>query len=110
MSRGAREHNFLVGGCVAALWFVYGLVLLWARRADQRDEVYNTVTDLQQNVPTDQQPYIVTIITGFRRNAGTTSKVTATSSFRTCRNENDASSFFPKYATAVCPCSDVPMY
>lgn len=96
MSRGAREHNFLVGGCVAALWFVYGLVLLWARRADQRDEVYNTVTDLQQNVPTDQQPYIVTIITGFRRNAGTTSKVTATSSFRTCRNENDASSFFPQ--------------
>ncbi|KAG0417705.1 hypothetical protein HPB47_005395 [Ixodes persulcatus] len=75
VSRGVRERDLLVGGCVLAVWVLYGVVLLWARRADQRDEVYNTVTDLQQNLPTDQQPYIVTIITGFRRNAGTTSKV-----------------------------------
>ncbi|EEC17784.1 hypothetical protein IscW_ISCW012811 [Ixodes scapularis] len=74
VSRGVRERDLLVGGCVLAVWVLYGVVLLWARRADQRDEVYNTVTDLQQNLPTDQQPYIVTIITGFRRNAGTTSK------------------------------------
>ncbi|KAH9376651.1 hypothetical protein HPB48_005862 [Haemaphysalis longicornis] len=75
VSRGVRERHLLVSSCVLALWLLYGAVLLWARRADQRDEVYNTVTDLQQNLPTDQQPYIVTIITGFRRNAGTTSKV-----------------------------------
>ncbi|KAH8040534.1 hypothetical protein HPB51_011230 [Rhipicephalus microplus] len=74
VSRGVRERHMLVSSCVLALWLLYGAVLLWARRADQRDEVYNTVTDLQQNLPTDQQPYIVTIITGFRRNAGTTSK------------------------------------
>ncbi|XP_077492478.1 polycystin-1-like protein 2 [Amblyomma americanum] len=75
VSRGVRERHLLVSSCVLALWLLYGAVLLWAYRADQRDEVYNTVTDLQQNLPTDQQPYIVTIITGFRRNAGTTSKV-----------------------------------
>ncbi|KAK8782798.1 hypothetical protein V5799_015863 [Amblyomma americanum] len=74
VSRGVRERHLLVSSCVLALWLLYGAVLLWAYRADQRDEVYNTVTDLQQNLPTDQQPYIVTIITGFRRNAGTTSK------------------------------------
>ncbi|XP_064454762.1 polycystin-1-like protein 2 isoform X2 [Ornithodoros turicata] len=75
VTRGARDKSFLVVSCVVALWVLYGLVLVWARRADQRDEVYNTVMDLHQNLPTDQQPYIVTIITGFRRNAGTTSKV-----------------------------------
>ncbi|XP_053556626.1 polycystic kidney disease protein 1-like 2 [Bombina bombina] len=62
-------------GCIAVL---YVLVLIWARRKDIQDNAKVKIITLEDNDPVAQYRYLVTIFTGHRRGAATTSKVTIT--------------------------------
>uniref|UniRef100_A0A8C5N1V4 Polycystin 1 like 2/pseudo n=1 Tax=Leptobrachium leishanense TaxID=445787 RepID=A0A8C5N1V4_9ANUR len=62
-------------GCIAV---VYVLVLIWARRKDIQDHAKVKIVSLEDNDPFAQYRYLVTIFTGHRRGAATTSKVTIT--------------------------------
>ncbi|XP_069463204.1 polycystin-1-like protein 2 isoform X2 [Ambystoma mexicanum] len=62
-------------GCIVVL---YVLVLIWARRKDIQDNAKVSITVLEDNDPFAQYRYFVTVYTGHRRGAATTSKVTIT--------------------------------
>ncbi|KAJ1082484.1 hypothetical protein NDU88_002649, partial [Pleurodeles waltl] len=62
-------------GCIVVL---YVLVLIWARRKDIQDNAKVSITILEDNDPFAQYRYFVTVYTGHRRGAATTSKVTIT--------------------------------
>ncbi|CAH2324536.1 polycystic kidney disease 1-like 2 [Pelobates cultripes] len=62
-------------GCIAVL---YVMVLIWARRKDIQDNAKVKVIALEDNDPFAQYRYLVTIFTGHRRGAATTSKVAIT--------------------------------
>ncbi|XP_053305767.1 polycystic kidney disease protein 1-like 2 [Spea bombifrons] len=62
-------------GCIAVL---YVLVMIWARRKDIQDCAKVKVIALEDNDPFAQYRYLVTVFTGHRRGAATTSKVTIT--------------------------------
>ncbi|OCT84402.1 hypothetical protein XELAEV_18022555mg [Xenopus laevis] len=62
-------------GCIAV---VYILVMIWARRKDIQDNSKLKIIALEDNDPFAQYRYLVTIFTGHRRGAATTSKVTIT--------------------------------
>ncbi|XP_075692927.1 polycystin-1-like protein 2 [Rhinoderma darwinii] len=62
-------------GCIA---LVYVLVLIWARRKDIQDNSKVKIIALEDNDPFAQYRYLVTVFTGHRRGAATTSKVTLT--------------------------------
>ncbi|XP_072048155.1 polycystin-1-like protein 2 [Amphiura filiformis] len=57
--------------CIA----VYMTVLLWARKADQRDKVQAGSTPLVDNDPRDHFHYEITVFTGVRSGSYTTAKV-----------------------------------
>ncbi|KAI4534073.1 hypothetical protein MG293_014933 [Ovis ammon polii] len=63
---------------VSCLCVAYLLVLIWARRKDVQDQAKVKVTALEDNDPLAQYHYLVTIYTGHRRGAATSSKVTVT--------------------------------
>ncbi|KAM6223807.1 polycystin-1-like protein 2 [Rhynchocyon petersi] len=70
------EDNPVVVTTVGCLCVVYVLVVIWARRKDTQDQAKVKVTVLEDNHPFSQYHYLVTVYTGHRRGAATSSKVT----------------------------------
>ncbi|XP_044125233.1 polycystic kidney disease protein 1-like 2 [Bufo gargarizans] len=70
--------NPVVVTTVACIALIYILVLIWARRKDLQDNDKVKVIALEDNDPFAQYRYLVTVFTGHRRGAATTSKVTIT--------------------------------
>ncbi|KAM3828793.1 polycystin-1-like protein 3 [Vipera latastei] len=70
--------NPVVVTTVGCIFLVYLLVLIWARRKDIQDDAKVKITILEDNDPFAQYRYLVTVYTGHRRGAATTSKVTLT--------------------------------
>ncbi|KAM9607618.1 polycystin-1-like protein 2 [Trichechus inunguis] len=72
------EDNPVVMTTVGCLCVAYVLVVIWARRKDAQDKAKVKVTVLEDNDPFAQYHYMVTVYTGHRRGAATSSKVTVT--------------------------------
>ncbi|XP_062032025.1 polycystin-1-like protein 2 [Lepus europaeus] len=72
------EDNPVVVTTVGCLCVIYVLVVIWARRKDVQDRAKVKVTVLEDNDPFAQYHYLVTVYTGHRRGAATSSKVTIT--------------------------------
>ncbi|XP_063168976.1 polycystin-1-like protein 2 [Candoia aspera] len=70
--------NPVVVTTVGCIFLTYLLVLIWARRKDIQDDAKVKITVLEDNDPFAQYRYLVTLYTGHRRGAATTSKVTLT--------------------------------
>uniref|UniRef100_A0A8D0GTB2 Polycystin 1 like 2/pseudo n=1 Tax=Sphenodon punctatus TaxID=8508 RepID=A0A8D0GTB2_SPHPU len=70
--------NPVVVTTVGCIFLVYVLVVIWARRKDIQDDAKVKITVLEDNDPFAQYRYLVTVFTGHRRGAATTSKVTLT--------------------------------
>ncbi|XP_016288259.2 glycine cleavage system H protein, mitochondrial isoform X1 [Monodelphis domestica] len=75
---GTFVNNPVVVTTVGCLCVVYVMVLVWARRKDIQDNAKVKVTVLEDNDPFARYYYLVTVFTGHRRGAATTSKVTVT--------------------------------
>ncbi|MCJ8737360.1 hypothetical protein PDJAM_G00023180 [Pangasius djambal] len=71
-------NNPLVVCFVGAIFLVYLIVVVWARRKDIQDTAKVKVTVLEDNDPLAEYRYLLTISTGHRRGASTSSQVTAT--------------------------------
>uniref|UniRef100_A0A669C1R8 Polycystic kidney disease 1 like 2a n=1 Tax=Oreochromis niloticus TaxID=8128 RepID=A0A669C1R8_ORENI len=71
-------NNPVVVCFVAALFLAYLLVLVWARRKDIQDTVKVKVTELEDNDPMDEYRYLLSVCTGHRIGASTSSQVTVT--------------------------------
>ncbi|XP_051024689.1 polycystic kidney disease protein 1-like 2 isoform X2 [Acomys russatus] len=72
------EDNPVVVTTVGCLCVVYVLVVIWARRKDIQDQAKVKVIVLEDNDPFARYHYLVTVYTGHRRGAATSSKVTLT--------------------------------
>uniref|UniRef100_A0A803VM98 Polycystin 1 like 2/pseudo n=1 Tax=Ficedula albicollis TaxID=59894 RepID=A0A803VM98_FICAL len=75
---GTFVDNPVVVTTVGCIFLIYVLVVIWARRKDIQDDAKVKITVLEDNDPFAQYPYLVTVFTGHRRGAATTSKVTLT--------------------------------
>ncbi|XP_009990421.1 PREDICTED: polycystic kidney disease protein 1-like 2 [Tauraco erythrolophus] len=75
---GTFVDNPVVVTTVGCIFLIYVLVVIWARRKDIQDEAKVKITVLEDNDPFAQYRYLVTVFTGHRRGAATTSKVTLT--------------------------------
>ncbi|CAM2101117.1 unnamed protein product [Caretta caretta] len=75
---GTFVDNPVVVTTVGCIFLVYVLVAIWARRKDIQDDAKVKITVLEDNDPFAQYRYLVTVFTGHRRGAATTSKVTLT--------------------------------
>ncbi|NWI57222.1 PK1L2 protein, partial [Calyptomena viridis] len=75
---GTFVDNPVVVTTVGCIFLIYVLVLIWARRKDIQDDAKVKITALEDNDPFAQYQYLVTVFTGHRRGAATTSKVTLT--------------------------------
>ncbi|XP_039456255.1 polycystic kidney disease protein 1-like 2 [Oreochromis aureus] len=71
-------NNPVVVCFVAALFLAYLLVLVWARRKDIQDTVKVKVTEVEDNDPMDEYRYLLSVCTGHRIGASTSSQVTVT--------------------------------
>uniref|UniRef100_A0A3B3HKL2 Polycystic kidney disease 1 like 2a n=1 Tax=Oryzias latipes TaxID=8090 RepID=A0A3B3HKL2_ORYLA len=73
-------NNPVVVCFVATIFAAYVLVVLWARRKDIQDsaKLQVKITDLGDNDPLAEYRYMLTISTGHRRGASTSSQVTIT--------------------------------
>ncbi|EDO41988.1 predicted protein, partial [Nematostella vectensis] len=70
------EDNIPIIVTMTTVMGVFLLVLIWARRADSKDEAHqNSIVMMQNNGVTKSYNYMVTIRTGQRRDAGTTANV-----------------------------------
>ncbi|XP_071821799.1 uncharacterized protein [Apostichopus japonicus] len=63
---------------VLSVFSVFLLCAVWARRKDRREEKESEVIYLADNDPDAQYQYHITVMTGMRRGAGTSSTVTVT--------------------------------
>ncbi|XP_037671501.1 polycystic kidney disease protein 1-like 2 [Choloepus didactylus] len=72
------EDNPVVVTTVGCLCVAYVLGMIWARKKDAQDRAKVKVTVLEDNDPFAQYHYLVTVYTGHRWGAATSSKVTAT--------------------------------
>ncbi|NXG73156.1 PK1L2 protein, partial [Baryphthengus martii] len=75
---GTFVDNPVVVTTVGCILLIYVLVVIWARRKDVQDDAKVKITVLEDNHPFAQYRYLVTVFTGHRRGAATTSKVTLT--------------------------------
>ncbi|XP_005528286.1 PREDICTED: polycystic kidney disease protein 1-like 2 [Pseudopodoces humilis] len=75
---GTFVDNPVVVTTVGCIFLIYVLVVIWARRKDIQDDAKVKITVLEDNDPFAQYRYLVTVFTGHRRGAATTSKVTLT--------------------------------
>ncbi|NXX88600.1 PK1L2 protein, partial [Centropus bengalensis] len=75
---GTFVDNPVVVTTVGCIFLLYVLVVIWARRKDIQDDAKVKITVLGDNDPFAQYRYLVTVFTGHRRGAATTSKVTLT--------------------------------
>ncbi|XP_030614668.1 polycystic kidney disease protein 1-like 2 [Archocentrus centrarchus] len=71
-------NNPVVVCFVGALFVAYLLVVVWARRKDIQDTAKVKVTVLEDNDPMDEYRYLLSICTGHRIGASTSSQVTVT--------------------------------
>ncbi|KAI2662209.1 Polycystic kidney disease protein 1-like 2 [Labeo rohita] len=71
-------NNPVVVCFVGAIILAYLLVVIWARRKDIQDAVKVKVTVLEDNDPLAEYRYLLSINTGHRRGASTSSQVTVT--------------------------------
>ncbi|KAF5905100.1 polycystic kidney disease protein 1-like 2 [Clarias magur] len=71
-------NNPVVVCFVGAIFLVYLMVVVWARRKDIQDTAKVKVTLLEDNDPLAEYRYLLTISTGHRRGASTSSQVTVT--------------------------------
>ncbi|XP_039674212.1 polycystic kidney disease protein 1-like 2 [Perca fluviatilis] len=75
---GTFAENPVVVCFVGSLFLAYLLVLVWARRKDIQDTAKVKVTVLEDNDPMDEYRYLLSVNTGHRRGASTSSQVTIT--------------------------------
>ncbi|NXX17435.1 PK1L2 protein, partial [Podargus strigoides] len=75
---GTFVNNPVVVTTVGCIFLIYVFVVIWARRKDIQDDAKVKITVLEDNDPFAQYRYLVTVFTGHRRGAATTSKVTLT--------------------------------
>ncbi|XP_022597025.1 polycystic kidney disease protein 1-like 2 [Seriola dumerili] len=75
---GTFAENPVVVCFVGALFVAYLLVLVWARRKDIQDTAKVKVTVLDDNDLMDEYRYLLSVSTGHRRGASTSSQVTIT--------------------------------
>ncbi|XP_034741970.1 polycystic kidney disease protein 1-like 2 [Etheostoma cragini] len=75
---GTFAENPVVVCFVGSLFLAYLLVLVWARRKDVQDTAKVKVTVLEDNDPMDEYRYLLSVNTGHRRGASTSSQVTIT--------------------------------
>ncbi|KAM9374082.1 polycystin-1-like protein 3 [Phaethornis superciliosus] len=75
---GTFVDNPVVVTTVGCIFLIYVFVVIWARRKDIQDEAKVKITVLEDNDPFAQYCYLVTVFTGHRRGAATTSQVTLT--------------------------------
>ncbi|XP_034041945.1 polycystic kidney disease protein 1-like 2 [Thalassophryne amazonica] len=71
-------ENPVVVCFVGSLFGAYLLAVVWARRKDLQDTEKVKMTVLEDNNPMDEYRYLLTVNTGHRRGASTTSQVTIT--------------------------------
>ncbi|KAM3607032.1 uncharacterized protein V6R79_000867 [Siganus canaliculatus] len=71
-------ENPVVVCFVGALFVAYFVVVVWARRKDTKDATKVKVTVLEDNNPVDEHRYLLSVSTGHRRGAATSSQVTIT--------------------------------
>ncbi|XP_061738629.1 polycystin-1-like protein 2 isoform X1 [Nerophis ophidion] len=71
-------NNPVVVCFVGAIFFAYLLVVVWARRKDIQDTAKVKITVLEDNDPLAEYCYMVTVSTGHRHGAATSSQVTLT--------------------------------
>ncbi|XP_028289475.1 polycystic kidney disease protein 1-like 2 [Parambassis ranga] len=71
-------ENPVVVCFVGALFVTYLLVVVWARRKDIQDTAKVKVTLLEDNNPMDEYRYLLSVSTGHRIGASTSSQVTVT--------------------------------
>ncbi|XP_055955095.1 polycystic kidney disease protein 1-like 2 [Patella vulgata] len=67
--------NAAVYGTLIAVLIVYGFILIWARRMDEKDLDRWRVGYLRDNLVDDKYFYLITVYTGLRKNAGTQSGI-----------------------------------
>ncbi|XP_041368276.1 polycystic kidney disease protein 1-like 2 isoform X2 [Gigantopelta aegis] len=67
--------NPVVVTLVVAVWIIYILLLIWARRADQKDLKKTGITILANISRTDNYVYMICVVTGWWAQAGTSSRV-----------------------------------
>uniref|UniRef100_A0A673B6F1 Polycystic kidney disease 1 like 2a n=1 Tax=Sphaeramia orbicularis TaxID=375764 RepID=A0A673B6F1_9TELE len=72
---GTFAENPVVVCFVGALFVAYLLVVVWARRKDIQDTAKVKVTVLDDNDPLDEYRYLLSVSTGHRRGASTSSQV-----------------------------------
>ncbi|XP_034417690.1 polycystic kidney disease protein 1-like 2 [Cyclopterus lumpus] len=75
---GTFTENPVVVCFVGSLFVAYLLVVVWARRKDIHDTAKVKVTVLEDNDPLDEHRYLLSVSTGHRRGASTSSQVTIT--------------------------------
>ncbi|XP_020848314.2 polycystin-1-like protein 2 [Phascolarctos cinereus] len=75
---GTFVDNPVIVTTVGCLCVLYVMVAFWARKKDIQDNAKVKITVLEDNDPFAQYHYLVTVFTGHRRGAATTSKVTVT--------------------------------
>ncbi|XP_022542773.2 polycystic kidney disease protein 1-like 2 [Astyanax mexicanus] len=71
-------NNPVVVCFVGAIFLAYLLVVIWARRKDIQDTAKLKLTVLEDNDPLAEYRYLVTVTTGHRLGASTSSQVTVT--------------------------------
>uniref|UniRef100_A0A668V1H7 Polycystic kidney disease 1 like 2a n=1 Tax=Oreochromis aureus TaxID=47969 RepID=A0A668V1H7_OREAU len=71
-------NNPVVVCFVGAIFCAYLLMVVWARRKDMQDSVKVKITVLEDNDPLAQYRYLLSINTGHRHGASTSSQVTIT--------------------------------
>uniref|UniRef100_A0A3P8WV34 Polycystic kidney disease 1 like 2a n=1 Tax=Cynoglossus semilaevis TaxID=244447 RepID=A0A3P8WV34_CYNSE len=71
-------NNPVVVCFVGAIFFVYLLVIVWARRKDIQDSTKVKITVLEDNDPLAEYCYMLSVSTGHRHGANTSSQVTIT--------------------------------
>ncbi|XP_041663058.1 polycystic kidney disease protein 1-like 2 [Cheilinus undulatus] len=71
-------ENPVVVCFVGALFVGYLVAVIWARRKDIKDTVKVKVTVLDDNNPMDEYRYLLSVSTGYRRGASTSSQVAIT--------------------------------
>ncbi|KAM7407743.1 hypothetical protein PAMA_003475 [Pampus argenteus] len=75
---GTFAENPVVVCFVGALFVAYLVVVVWARRKDMKDTAKVKVSVLEDNNPMDEYRYLLSVSTGHRRGASTSSQVTIT--------------------------------
>ncbi|XP_062287305.1 polycystin-1-like protein 2 [Scomber scombrus] len=75
---GTFTENPVVVCFMGAIFVAYLLVVVWARRKDIQDVAKVKVSVLEDNNPMDEYRYLLSVSTGHRRGASTSSQVTIT--------------------------------